>query len=176
VRTGPWGLLATLRETINRSPRAATALILMLVVMIIQIVAGILIARSVSEFALTIVILTAASVGGWVAGIISSPGDGAEEARFSKLSQAISVFASGYLVAKFDALTNHLFSVQFLGDSLQASRAIGILSDFVVTFIAAYATRQYGLRPDSRDEPTANSPEATHLDSPLENQPAPVEA
>jgi hypothetical protein len=80
---------------------------------------------------------------GWVAGILISPYDTEESKRFSVLTKAVGVFASGYLVGKIDKLVERIFDPNFVFDSIHGFRIVAFLSVAIVAMLVTFIYRWY---------------------------------
>jgi hypothetical protein len=80
---------------------------------------------------------------GWVIGIMISPYDNKETARFSALSKAVGVFASGYLVGKIDKLVEKILNPDFILDSVHGFRAISFITAVIVAMLITFVYRWY---------------------------------
>lgn len=80
---------------------------------------------------------------GWGIGILATPLDNAETARFVTLGQAVSAFLSGYVVSKLDRfLEGALFSKE--GVQLVAWQRLGLFAASLLTsLIISFVWRSY---------------------------------
>lgn len=92
---------------------------------------------------LTVVILGFAL--GWFTGIVATPYNQKEQSRFEIYTKAISLFLSGYALAKIDRVIEQLISVDTLHDQLIVFRILAFASGFLITLIAVFVFRQYAL-------------------------------
>ncbi len=76
---------------------------------------------------------------GWVLGIVVTPYDRTESSRFAQVAKIVSVFLSGYLVAKIDPLVTRLLAPELILQPVNGARAVlllgGLLSGLIVTFV-----------------------------------------
>lgn len=88
---------------------------------------------------------------GWILGILASPLSGPESAKFVTLGQAISAFATGYLVSKVDRFFE---VVMYAGDGLRGSAWIRFglfIASLLLFMIIVFVNRSY-LHAAARDE------------------------
>ena len=113
-----------------------------------------LVSTSALEGALTWTLILLGAAGGWLIGLIASPYDPREEARFAKYAGVISAFASGYLVAKLDPLLNYIAKPEFLLASTNGFRIVSFLISLIVATAYTHAVRSYRSHFEG-DEPVA---------------------
>lgn len=93
-------------------------------------------------FALNVTIIVLGVTVGWVFGIFLSP-LGEEKEEFSKYGKALSVFFSGYLLAKVDPVITKVLSAESLFSDLAAFRLLAFVASFVVAMLIAFGWRKY---------------------------------
>ena len=81
---------------------------------------------------------------GWIVGILSSPYGPSEEKRFSSLVKAVSVFISGYALAKIDPIITALARPELVLSAVIGFRALAFIVFFFLALIITYVYRQYG--------------------------------
>jgi len=94
---------------------------------------------------------------GWATGILASPLDTSDAARFVTLGQAASAFLSGYVVSKLDRFLERTL---FTADDVRpfAWRRLGLMtSAFLVLFIAVFLNRTY-FHSKALPQPGASAP------------------
>lgn len=98
------------------------------------------------DASLSLAVLAASTILGWLAGTLMSPGTAREEARFGATARAISTFASGYLLAKADRLVDAVLAPQAVLASptvLPAFRLAMAVTAFAGVFLHTYILRVY---------------------------------
>jgi hypothetical protein len=106
-------------------------------------------AATPDDASLSLTILAASVVLGWLAGTLASPGTAREEARFGATARAISTFASGYLLAKTDRIVDAVLAPQAVlapPSVLPAFRIAMAVAAFAGVFLHIYILRVYILR------------------------------
>ena len=88
---------------------------------------------------------------GWIIGIVVSPYSVKEQARFTALSKAVAVFASGYLAAKIDKLVEKLLDPSFALESVHGFRLLARLSAFTLATVITFVYRQYAWSDDDEE-------------------------
>jgi hypothetical protein len=91
-------------------------------------------------FHLTFMILGSAL--GWIVGTIASPYS-SEKEEFSAIVKAISVFISGYALAKIDPLITEFLKKENLNDNTLAFRSLVFICSFLLTLVFTFITRKY---------------------------------
>lgn len=95
---------------------------------------------------------------GWLTGFIVTPYTKQEEKQFLTYSKAISVFVSGYLVAKIDKVVERILSPDHLFQAIIAFRGMVFVSSFIVALLITFIFRKYvgepHEEPSVRDIPT----------------------
>jgi threonine/homoserine/homoserine lactone efflux protein len=96
------------------------------------------------EFAFTFVIGICGAALGWLVGLLASPYTKDEESRFTAMSKAISVFFSGYAVAKLEPIVGWLTSPDRLASNhLLVARILVFVAVFSTAIIQMYVYRIY---------------------------------
>jgi hypothetical protein len=80
---------------------------------------------------------------GWLLGTMIAPYDSGEATLFSRVSKAVSAFASGYLLAKMDELTKSLFDPAFILQPVVGFRALEFASVTTIIMIVVFFARKY---------------------------------
>jgi hypothetical protein len=80
---------------------------------------------------------------GWLVGFLITPYTDDEEEKFSSVSKAISVFASGYLIAKIDKAVERMLSPENLFQAIVAFRGMTFVAAFIVALLTTYISRRY---------------------------------
>ncbi len=93
-------------------------------------------------FALNVAVLLLGVSLGWVFGIFISP-IGSEKDEFSQYGKAVSVFFSGYLLAKIDPVFTKLLAAESLFEDLAAFRLLSFVTSFLVAMLIAFGWRKY---------------------------------
>ena len=93
-------------------------------------------------FALNVAVLLLGITLGWVFGIFISP-IGGEKDEFSQYGKAVSVFFSGYLLAKVDPVFTKLLAAESLFEDLAAFRILSFITSFLVAMLIAFGWRKY---------------------------------
>ena len=79
---------------------------------------------------------------GWIVGTIASPYR-SEKEEFSGIGKAISVFFSGYVLAKIDPLITEFLRKENLNDNTLAFRCLLFICSFLLTLVFTFITRKY---------------------------------
>ena len=108
-----------------------------------MVVLSFCIGENMTVVVLNLAVLTLGFSVGWVIGILISPYDTEESKRFSVLTKAVGVFASGYLVGKIDKLVERLFNPDFVLDSIHGFRIIAFLTAAIVAMLVTFIYRWY---------------------------------
>jgi D-alanyl-lipoteichoic acid acyltransferase DltB (MBOAT superfamily) len=80
---------------------------------------------------------------GWLAGFIVTPYTKQEEKQFLTYSKAISVFVSGYLVAKINDVVERMLSPDHLFQTIVVFRGMVFVSAFIVALLITFIYRKY---------------------------------
>jgi hypothetical protein len=96
----------------------------------------------VKAFVLSTTVIIMGVALGWLFGIFISP-IGEEKDDFSKYGKAVSVFFSGYLVAKIDPVITQILSAGNLLTDLVGFRLLSFVTSFVVAMLIAFGWRKY---------------------------------
>jgi pheromone shutdown protein TraB len=95
--------------------------------------------------AMSLAVLILGCALGWFTGILSTPYDKQEQSRFQTYAKVISLFLSGYVLAKLDRVIEQLISVDTLHDQLVLFRLFAFVGIFLITLILVFVYRQYAL-------------------------------
>ena len=80
---------------------------------------------------------------GWLLGFYTAPYNKHEATEFKELATAVSVFLSGYLVAKVDGLITKILSPEQVMRPVAGFRVIAAFSSLVLSLIVTYVGRAY---------------------------------
>jgi hypothetical protein len=80
---------------------------------------------------------------GWLLGMLASPYDPSEKKQFSELTKTISLFISGYALAKTGRLIDALVSPDVLLQPLSGFRGLAMLGAIVMAAVVTFVFRQY---------------------------------
>jgi hypothetical protein len=92
---------------------------------------------------LNLLILNVGLSSGWGLGILISPYTLEEKKQFSQYAKTLSLFVSGYLLAKVDSLVSHVLSTEFLSDPVSAFRVMMFIASLLVSAILTFVFRKY---------------------------------
>lgn len=93
---------------------------------------------------LNIILLIVALFLGWVTGILATPYSSTEQKDFTTYGKVISVFISGFVVAKADKAIEHIFDPQTLSDPVALFRLALFVVGFLLALILTFVCRRYG--------------------------------
>jgi D-alanyl-lipoteichoic acid acyltransferase DltB (MBOAT superfamily) len=96
------------------------------------------------EFVLHISVMVAGAAIGWIIGILASPYGEKEKEQFSTIVKGVTVFFSGYALAKVDPIITALLKPEAILQPVVAFRAIAFLTSFLLAMIIAFVYRKYG--------------------------------
>jgi len=89
------------------------------------------------------------AIAGWAVAVLYTPFGDADAARLHSLSQAVTVFASGYLISKFDRfLEQSLFGANNAPKYAWVPLGLAVCA-FAATTIMTFEARQYASDPDA---------------------------
>ena len=88
-------------------------------------------------------LLTSGAIAGFVAGILLSPYDEQEKKWFVKYGQAVSLFGSGFVVAKVDRIFEEGLSTKKVFDIVVIGRWLLLLSSFLLWAGISFVMRRY---------------------------------
>lgn len=88
-------------------------------------------------------LLTSGAIAGFVVGILLSPYDEQEKKWFVKYGHAISLFASGFVIAKVDRIFEDALSTKKVFDIVVLGRWLLLLSSFVLWAGISFVMRRY---------------------------------
>lgn len=80
---------------------------------------------------------------GWLIGVLISPYNTDEQTQFLTYTRAISVFVSGYLIAKVDKVVERMLSPDYLFNTITAFRGMSLITAIVVAMLVTFVFRQY---------------------------------
>ncbi len=107
------------------------------------LIVALLIGESASQRYLNLALLILGATTGWLVGTVVSPYTQEEEAKFSAYTKAITVFASGYAVAKIDKAIEVVFAPDFLFQPLVGFRVIAFTSSCILSMLVTFIFRKY---------------------------------
>lgn len=82
---------------------------------------------------------------GWIIGILASPYGDTEQKQFSQLVKDVSVFLSGYALAKIDPIIARIVNPDtLLNNPINILRILIFLSAFLLSLLLTFEHRQYG--------------------------------
>ena len=105
-----------------------------------------------SGYALNVSILVLGSSFGWLGGTFISPYTEKEQTEFAGYVKALSVFLSGYLVAKINDIVGTVFSPAFLASPEAAFRMILSLAANTVALVFTFLMRRYADKPEQEPQ------------------------
>jgi len=104
------------------------------------------------SFPITVLVGFSGAVFGWLAGFLVSPYDPADQSRLNRISSLLSVFASGFLLAKVESSITTVSS-DLLKEPLYGVRILNFVCNFVTTAVSVYLYRLYGVgSPTQKDQ------------------------
>lgn len=95
------------------------------------------------DYAFNLAVLVFGLSFGWVTGIIIAPYSKNEEKQFGALTKAITTFASGYLLGKFDQVAADALEQGFSLNSVYGFRLVAGSAAFVLAATITYVFRKY---------------------------------
>lgn len=113
------------------------------VIFITLIVVACILGSSSQERALNLAFIAVGAALGWLLGILASPYGPNEKRQFSELTKAISLFVSGYGLAKIGGLVDALISPDVLLQPVAGFRGLALLGAIVTATIITFVFRQY---------------------------------
>jgi len=97
-----------------------------------------------TDIGLNYIIFLFGSTLGWFVGTITSPYNDGEETKFKIYLRSASVFVSGYIVGKIDALMSKILSVDFLlSGPTSAFKSMLFLVSLLAALLITYIYRKY---------------------------------
>lgn len=116
---------------------AATTIMATLVVLSVRI------KKEPVDVALNITCVLLGVAIGWLAGIFLSPYSEAQAAQWRQYAQAVSIFVSGYLLAKIDPLITRVLSAEAVLSVVAGFRLATFMITAIVAMITTFAIRTY---------------------------------
>jgi uncharacterized membrane protein YeaQ/YmgE (transglycosylase-associated protein family) len=95
------------------------------------------------NFSKTLLVILFGIILGWVAAFLTSPYDKDDSNNLEKFSKIIGSFISGYLLSKFDKVSEAILDSNKTLNGVLGIRIILLISFFFLTWLVVYATRQY---------------------------------
>lgn len=147
-RLGPLRVeIAMSTETLTAAPRMrwqakVIACVALAVIAAQSYFSWVLASEALQVFAINSAVVLVGMTLGWVFGIFISP-LGAEKEEFSRYGKAVSVFFSGYLLAKVDPVVSKVLAAESLFDDLAAFRLLSFVTSFLVAMLIAFGWRKY---------------------------------
>ena len=101
------------------------------------------IAPNETEFVLHVSFMVVGATIGWIIGILSSPYGEKEKEQFSTIVKGVTVFFSGYALAKVDPIITELLKPEAFLQPVVAFRAIAFLTSFLLAMLITFVYRKY---------------------------------
>ena len=101
------------------------------------------IAPTEKEFVLHISVMVVGATIGWIIGILSSPYGEKEKEHFSTIVKGVTVFFSGYALAKVDPIITAILKPEAFLEPVVAFRAIAFFTSLLLAVIITFVYRKY---------------------------------
>ena len=95
------------------------------------------------EFVLHISVMVLGVTIGWVIGILASPYGEKEKEHFSTIVKGVTVFFSGYALAKIDPIITALLKPESFLDPIVAFRVVAFLTSLLLALVITFVYRKY---------------------------------
>lgn len=95
------------------------------------------------EFALHLSVMVLGITIGWIIGILSSPYGETEKEQFSTIVKGVTVFFSGYALAKVDPIITAILKPEAFSEPVVAFRVIAFLISFLLAVVITFVYRKY---------------------------------
>lgn len=110
---------------------------------VVLLILAILIGDNSTNKYLHLTVILFGACGGWLLGTLISPYDKKEKEQFSIYAKAISVFLSGYLIAKFDKAATAIFESGNIFDAQFGFRVLAFFISFILAMLITFLFRHY---------------------------------
>ena len=95
------------------------------------------------ELVLHISVMVVGVTLGWIIGILTTPYGEKEKEHFSTIVKGVTVFFSGYALAKIDPIISTLLKPETFLEPIVAFRAIAFLTSLLLAVIITFVYRKY---------------------------------
>jgi D-alanyl-lipoteichoic acid acyltransferase DltB (MBOAT superfamily) len=95
------------------------------------------------DFILNLSIIILGITIGWIAGILSSPYGEKEKEQFSTIVKGVTVFFSGYALAKVDPIITVILKPKLFLEPVVAFRAIAFCISLLLALVITFVYRKY---------------------------------
>jgi len=95
------------------------------------------------DFILNLTIIIFGTTIGWIAGILSSPYGQKEKEQFTTIVKGVTVFLSGYAMAKLDPIITVILKPEMFIEPVVAFRAIAFMTSLLLSVVITFVYRKY---------------------------------